>query len=62
MKLFEFIANTLRKAFAPWRKKASRTAFKVIASGRGGVWPGVNLDNTSASLDIMDGIENQKSK
>jgi hypothetical protein len=53
--LTEVIANALRESLAkPPRKKAKR-AFKIFASGRGGVLPGVDLDDTSALLDLMDG-------
>jgi hypothetical protein len=62
MKVFDFIERALRKTFAPRRKKPSRTPFKLITYGQGGVFPGVDLDDTSALLDIMDGIEAPKKK
>jgi hypothetical protein len=39
------------------RRARSGRKFKVIAHGKGGVHSGVNLDDTSALLDIMDGIK-----
>jgi hypothetical protein len=62
MKILEFIKHALRKAFAPERKKPSRTPFKAIPYGQGGVFAGVDLDDTSGLLDIMDGIEAPKKK
>ena len=54
--LTEIIANALREALAKRRQKKAKRDFKIIASGRGGVFPGVDLDDTSALLDIMDGL------
>jgi hypothetical protein len=54
--LTEFFANALREALAKPSKKASRKEFKIITSGRGGVRPGVDLDNSAELLDIMDGL------
>lgn len=54
--LTEIIANALREALAKRRNKKARRDFKVIASGSGGLQPGVDLDDTSALLDIMDGL------
>ncbi|MGD0908970.1 MAG: hypothetical protein ABSA96_15420 [Candidatus Acidiferrales bacterium] len=56
MKLVERIANSLRKAFTRGPQKVTRPPFKIVANGRGGVRPGVNLDDTSALLDLMDGL------
>jgi len=53
--LSEFIADGVRLALD--RRGRSRLKFKVIAHGKGGVWPGVNLDDTSALLDRMDGFD-----
>jgi hypothetical protein len=55
--LSKFIENALREALAKRRGKSSRGKFKVIAYGKGGLMPGGNLDDTSALLDIMDGID-----
>lgn len=54
--LTEIIANALREALAKRRQKKAKRDFKIIASGSGGVFPGVDLDDTSALLDIMDGL------
>lgn len=54
--LTEIIANALREALAKRRQKKAKRDFRIIASGRGGVFPGVDLDDTSALLDIMDGL------
>jgi len=54
--LTEIIANALREALAKRRSKKARRDFKIIASGSGGLLRGVDLDDTSALLDIMDGI------
>jgi predicted transcriptional regulator len=54
--LTEIIANALRESLAKPRKKKAKREFKIIASGRGGVCPGVDLNDTSALLDIMDGL------
>ena len=55
--LTEIITNALREALAKRRSKKARRDFKIIASGSGGLLPGVDLDDTSALLDIMDGID-----
>ncbi len=54
--LTEIIANALREALAKRRRRKAARDFKIIASGRGGLLPGVDLDDTSALLDIMDGL------
>jgi hypothetical protein len=54
--LTEIIANALRESLAKPHRKKTKREFKIIASGRGGVLPGVDLDDTSALLDIMDGL------
>jgi len=53
--LSEFIADAMRLTLN--RRRRSRLKFKIIAHGKGGVWPGVNLDDTSALLDRMDGLD-----
>jgi hypothetical protein len=55
--LTEIIANALREALAKQRNKGPRQEFKVITSGSGGLLPGVDWDDTSALLDIMDGLD-----
>jgi hypothetical protein len=54
--LTEIIANALRESLSRTRRMGPRKEFKVIAYGKGGVFPGVDLDDTSALLDLMDGI------
>jgi hypothetical protein len=54
--LTEIIANALRESLAKRQKKNTRRDFKIITSGSGGLLPGVDLDDTSALLDIMDGL------
>ena len=54
--LTEIIGDALREALATRQRKTPKKAFKIITSGRGGVFPGVDLDDTSALLDLMDGI------
>ena len=55
--LTEIIANALREALSKRGSKKPRRDFKIVASGRGGVFPGVDLSNTSSLLDLMDGID-----
>jgi hypothetical protein len=57
--LTEIIANALRDAMAKPRRKSGRTKTDLSAYtyGTGGVRPGVDLDDTSALLDLMDGID-----
>jgi len=54
--LTEIIANALRESLAKPRRKKQKRGLKIFASGTGGVFPGVDLDDTSALLDIMDGL------
>ena len=57
--LTEIIANALREALAKRHRKPGRTKTDLSAYtyGSGGVQPGVDLDDTSALLDLMDGID-----
>jgi len=55
--LTEIIANALRESLARRSHKNPRREFKLITSGRGGLQPGVDLDDTSALLDLMDGLD-----
>ncbi|HWZ56956.1 MAG TPA: DUF2191 domain-containing protein [Verrucomicrobiae bacterium] len=55
--LTEVIANALREALSKRRRNAPRKKFKIITYGTGGVLPGVDLSNTAALLDIMDGVD-----
>jgi hypothetical protein len=55
--LTEIIADALRESLADRNSKKSKRDIKIVTSGRGGLLPGVDLDDTSAVLDIMDGID-----
>ena len=57
--LTEIIANALRVALAKPRRKSGqgKTDLSPYTYGHGGVQPGVDLDDTSALLDLMDGID-----
>jgi hypothetical protein len=55
--LTEIVANALREALSKRRRNTLRKKFKIITYGKGGVLPGVDLSNTSALLDIMDGLD-----
>jgi hypothetical protein len=55
--LSSFIGDAIRMALDRRRRARSGRKFKVITYGKGGVHSGVNLDDTSALLDIMDGIK-----
>jgi hypothetical protein len=54
--LTEFIADALRLSLFERQRKKQRRELKINPTGRGGVFPGVDLDDTSALLDIMDGF------
>lgn len=54
--LTEFMADALREALAKRVKRNGNREVKLITSGHGGVFPGVDLDNTADLLDIMDGL------
>jgi hypothetical protein len=55
--LTEIIGNALREALAKRDQMKSKPKFKIIASGSGGVFSGVDISDTSSLLDIMDGID-----
>ncbi|HEX9368298.1 MAG TPA: YlcI/YnfO family protein [Vicinamibacterales bacterium] len=52
--LTQLIEDSLREAIARRSQRARRSASFTIVHGNG-VQPGVDLDNTSALLDLMDG-------
>ena len=54
--LTEIIANALREALLRGRRKRPRRKIKLTTYGEGGTFPGIDLDDTSAVLDLMDGI------
>jgi len=56
--LTEIIANALREALSRRsRKNAGKKKTRLITYGSGGTFPGIDLDNSAALLDIMDGID-----
>jgi hypothetical protein len=54
--LTEIITSAVREALGKRKQKPSARVLKLITYGKGGVGPGVDLDDTSALLDLMDGI------
>jgi hypothetical protein len=52
--LTQLIEDALREAIARRRRQSPRTASFTIVHGNG-LQPGVDLDNTAALLDLMDG-------
>jgi hypothetical protein len=48
------IEEALRRALAQRRPTAPNGRVRLKTHGRGGLQPGVNLDNTAALLDLMD--------
>lgn len=54
--LTEFVADALREALAKRGKRNVKREVELTTSGRGGVFPGVDLDNSADLLDIMDGL------
>ena len=55
--LSAFVGDAIRLALDRRRRTRSGRKFKITTYGEGGVHPGVDLSNTSALLDIMDGIK-----
>ena len=58
--LTAIIASALREFLSKSSRKAPRKKFKIITSGKDGVFPGVDLSNTAALLDIMDGLDDPR--
>jgi hypothetical protein len=58
--LTEIIVNALREALLKGRRKQPRRKIKLTTYGEGGTFPGVDLDDTSAVLDLMDGINDPR--
>ena len=52
-----FIERSLRQTLARKSPRGSRKRLSFPTSGGGGLQPGVNLDNSAALLDLMDGID-----
>jgi hypothetical protein len=55
--LTAIIANALREALLKGRRKQPRRKIKLTTYGEGGTFSGVDLDDTSAVLDLMDGLD-----
>jgi hypothetical protein len=55
--LSAFVRDAIRLALDRRRRARSGRKFKITTYGEGGVHAGVNLDDTSSLLDIMDGIK-----
>ena len=55
--LTEIIAIALCEFLSKAARKKKRKEFKVITYGTGGTFPGVDLDDTSALLDLMDELD-----
>jgi hypothetical protein len=55
--LSAFVSDAIRLALDRRRRARSSRGFKAFVYGDGGVHAGVNLDDTSGLLDIMDGIK-----
>ncbi|MBI2918346.1 MAG: type II toxin-antitoxin system VapB family antitoxin [Chloroflexi bacterium] len=52
--LMAVVEDALREAMAKRRAARYRKAVELPTFGGGGVFPGVDLDDTSALLDLMD--------
>ena len=51
------IEDSLRESLARWKPSRRRRKFRLPTWGRGGVFPGVDLDDSAALLDRMEGID-----
>jgi hypothetical protein len=50
------IENALREMLSRRNTPPKRRRVRLITDGKGGLRPGVNLDNMSELYDLMDGI------
>ena len=48
------IENALRQSFAQQRLAVKRGKVRFTTSGKGGLQPGVDLDDSAALLDLME--------
>jgi hypothetical protein len=48
------IENALRQSFAHQKRAEKRGKVRFTTSGKGGLRPGVDLDNSAALLDLME--------
>ena len=56
MTLTAIIEESLRARLARTTTEP-RTRVRLTTTGRGGLLPGVDLDDTASLLDVMDGVE-----
>lgn len=54
--LTAIIEESLRARLARARTEP-RTRVKLTTAGRGGLLPGIDLDDSASLLDVMDGVE-----
>ena len=54
------VEDSLRQTLAPRPSSRRRRRVRIPTFGKGGLLPGVNLDDTSALLDLMDGIDGSR--
>ena len=51
------IEEALRESLARRRKAKAKLPAKLLTFGRGGLLPGVDLDDTAALLDLMETVD-----
>jgi hypothetical protein len=51
------IENALRQSFAQRKRATRRNRVTLTTSGKGGLAPGVDLDDTAALLDLIERSE-----
>ena len=54
--LTRLIEDALREALARRKQRAKPARVELPTSGGGGLQPGVDLDNSAALWDLMDGL------
>ncbi len=55
--LGEIISEAVLLAYGERRHAGSLPRYELPVSGQGGLRPGVDLDNSAALADLMDGVE-----
>ena len=55
--LTALIEDSLRESLARRKSRQTRKPFRIKAFGRGGLQPGVDLDDSAALLDRMEGLD-----
>jgi len=53
--LTSVVEDALRLSFAVQKQASPNQDIKIPTSGKGGLLPGVDLDDTSSLIDIMEG-------